>query len=426
MIRADIHGVGGPLRRVPVVLGLGLVLAVTPSATGAAPTTDSAASVDIAAARLPLGSPALAETRAVRRLADGVTLTTIRRGERVGDRNSARSRWVVRVLTIDPHRADGHLGVTYGRSLSKPTRTSELTRQVDALVGVNGSYFSPSATRPGDPLGLTMSGGRVLSEPSGYAAETTLLVDSARNTMRVGKVRWSATVRNSTTNRALSVARVNAPPNVPMGCRTAHSHRLCRKPGQLAIITKEFGARTPSGRGGEVLLNSRGCPVKVIQHRGLKLSKGRSSLQATGASARRLRDLAAEGCLTVRHTLRDWGGRRLPVTASTSAIAGRFRLLQDGRIVVPDRNRPLFRRTARTIAGITSDGKILLVTVDGRTTRSIGATLREAAVIARALGMRDAINLDGGSSSTMAVRGQVINFNRGSERPVSDALVWRR
>jgi exopolysaccharide biosynthesis protein len=42
----------------------------------------------------------------------------------------------------------------------------------------------------------------------------------------------------------------------------------------------------------------------------------------------------------------------------------------------------------------------------------------------RSLGARDAINLDGGGSSTMVVRGEVVNrpSDRVGERPVSNGL----
>ena len=44
--------------------------------------------------------------------------------------------------------------------------------------------------------------------------------------------------------------------------------------------------------------------------------------------------------------------------------------------------------------------------------------------MAEALGMDEALNLDGGGSTTMAVRGKVVNRPVGSERAVADALVW--
>jgi exopolysaccharide biosynthesis protein len=51
-------------------------------------------------------------------------------------------------------------------------------------------------------------------------------------------------------------------------------------------------------------------------------------------------------------------------------------------------------------------------------------TLAEAARVMRSLGARDALDLDGGGSSAMAVRGKVVNRpSDGVERAVSDALV---
>src|SRR5262249_12901259 len=61
------------------------------------------------------------------------------------------------------------------------------------------------------------------------------------------------------------------------------------------------------------------------------------------------------------------------------------------------------RRHPRTAVGVTADGKLLLVTVDGRTAGSRGATLPEMAGIMQRQGAVNAINLDGGGSTTMAV-----------------------
>lgn len=92
-------------------------------------------------------------------------------------------------------------------------------------------------------------------------------------------------------------------------------------------------------------------------------------------------------------------------------------------------------RHPRTIVGVAARGRrLLLITVDGRQEGySAGTTNRESAAIALALGATDAINLDGGGSTTMAVarsRGDSVTFevvNRPSdpvgERPVGNALV---
>ena len=140
-----------------------------------------------------------------------------------------------------------------------------------------------------------------------------------------------------------------------------------------------------------------------------------------------MRRLAAQGCLHIAHTVRDAAGTTVALNRYTAAVSGRYQLLDEGRNVAPKRHEPFFRRHPRTIAGTTWDGKIVLATIDGRSGRSVGATLREAGAVAWALGLCDAINLDGGGSTTMSIRGKLANNVSGRrERPVSDALVWRR
>ena len=82
-------------------------------------------------------------------------------------------------------------------------------------------------------------------------------------------------------------------------------------------------------------------------------------------------------------------------------------------------------RNPRTAVGYTAEGKILFVVVDGRQPISIGASLTELADILISLGAVEAINLDGGGSSTMIANGTLVNRPEGgiSERQVASALV---
>jgi Phosphodiester glycosidase len=82
-------------------------------------------------------------------------------------------------------------------------------------------------------------------------------------------------------------------------------------------------------------------------------------------------------------------------------------------------------RQPRTAIGVTADGKILLVVIDGRQPRwSRGATLGELRTILRDLGAVDALNLDGGGSSEMVVEGQVVNRpSDGRERRITNAVL---
>ena len=74
---------------------------------------------------------------------------------------------------------------------------------------------------------------------------------------------------------------------------------------------------------------------------------------------------------------------------------------------------------------MTAGRKLLLVAVDGRQPGySVGMTLEELAHFFLKLGAVDAMNLDGGGSTTMVIGGEVVNSpSDGRERPVGSALL---
>ena len=79
----------------------------------------------------------------------------------------------------------------------------------------------------------------------------------------------------------------------------------------------------------------------------------------------------------------------------------------------------------RTTAGRTVDGRLIILVVDGRQRDSRGVSLEELAGIMRDLGVVDALNLDGGGSSTLVVGGTLLNrpTGRTTQREVMSALV---
>lgn len=77
----------------------------------------------------------------------------------------------------------------------------------------------------------------------------------------------------------------------------------------------------------------------------------------------------------------------------------------------------------RTAVGVTEDGKIVLFICDGRIDQSKGATLEEVAMIMKSVGCVHAMNLDGGGSTGMWVKGNgMINYKDGSWRTVKSTL----
>lgn len=152
---------------------------------------------------------------------------------------------------------------------------------------------------------------------------------------------------------------------------------------------------------------------KYYQHATLALRDGRPRLAVPDSNRR------WEECLT----------------DSNIMTAGPM-LLRHGALV-PQRDDRTFvtNRHNRTALGLKPDGTTLLVVADGRFKHQAeGLTLPELEMVMRWLGCTDAINLDGGGSSTMYVHGKpyggVVNYpsdNRShdheGQRPVSNAIV---
>jgi Phosphodiester glycosidase len=120
-------------------------------------------------------------------------------------------------------------------------------------------------------------------------------------------------------------------------------------------------------------------------------------------------------------------------------VNGGPRLLRTGRVDIPafaegfhwPENPEFFyrfglRRNPRTLAGVTTDGRLALAAIDGRRPgHSVGASFAESARVMRALGAADAVNLDGGGSTAMTVGNVLVTrpSDATGERPIADALV---
>ncbi len=111
------------------------------------------------------------------------------------------------------------------------------------------------------------------------------------------------------------------------------------------------------------------------------------------------------------------------------AVAAGPSLVRDGtRYVTIDEeiffDSPIPNVHPRTAAGITVDGSLLLVVVDGRQSLSRGVNLSDLAGIMLDLGAVNALNLDGGGSSSFVVNGKLLNRPAGetTEREVVSAI----
>lgn len=121
---------------------------------------------------------------------------------------------------------------------------------------------------------------------------------------------------------------------------------------------------------------------------------------------------------------KDWARAR-------HAVSGAGLLLVNGRLVTDWTDEGLSAgfdttRHPRTLIGLDEDDSIWLVTVDGRQPAlSLGMSFAELQALSRRLGLRSALNLDGGGSTTMVVQGHIVNHPSDDTGPrkVSDAIL---
>lgn len=87
-------------------------------------------------------------------------------------------------------------------------------------------------------------------------------------------------------------------------------------------------------------------------------------------------------------------------------------------------------RHPRSFVCTTLEQKVLFVTVDGRNQRAAGMRIQELQVLAEALGCVDALNLDGGGSTTIWIKGMGVanypsdngTFDHAGERPCANII----
>jgi hypothetical protein len=353
----------------------------------------------------------------------------------VGWTSIVRETGPVRINVLDVDPALVH-GVLSNDRIAGRERVSAMARRLGAVAGVNGGYFTPR----GDPVGVLAIDGALLSEP--VDRRSALVVGAGRAS--VAPLRFSGSVTINGVSRELDgVERTRG--SIPacggrggdVPTTRPNAVLTCTDASELVLLSPRYGARPPRQGGVEAVL--RDGSVATVRPPGTgAVPRDGLLLTGTGDAARFLRDAALPRSRAQVEMTLTTAGRRLDFAAQTLVVGGGPRLLRGGRVAVtaktegfaPPQARAFFgsfvaARQPRTLAGVRADGTLLLVTVDGRRPGwSVGMTLPQAARLMRSLGARDALNLDGGGSSTMTVRGEVVSrpSDRTGERPVSDGV----
>jgi hypothetical protein len=357
--------------------------------------------------------------------------------------------WVVHVLEVDPAALEGRVvPVLASRIVPGRERVAEIAERTGALAAVNGGYFvvGPTDGTPGDFAGVSIIDGRLLSEA--VDGRTALILPAASGEgadVAAVETEQTATAEDGASRE---IDGRNREPGLIRGCggdggdapTEAPKHDFtCTDESELIHFTPAFGQLTVAGEGVEVALDGEGAVAEVRQRRGGEIPRDGAVLSATGEAADWLTEHAAVGATLRIETRVLADGEALPAGETAGIVNGGPQLVEAGEVAIAAaaegfhwEEDPGFyyrfgvRRNPRTMAGVTADGRLLLVTVDGRQPGySVGASFAEGAAIMRALGAAEAVNLDGGGSTAMAVGEELVNrpSDPTGERPDADAIV---
>ncbi|MCX4776431.1 phosphodiester glycosidase family protein [Streptomyces sp. NBC_01264] len=279
-----------------------------------------------------------------------------------------------------------------------------------AVAAVNGDFFDIRGT--GAPLGPGIGAGRLLHAASAGAGQAVGF--GADGPGRVLRLALQGSVA------------------LPGGAvRPLAGFNAARPPAEgFAAYTADWPADGLPATGPAVeLREGRVTAVRAAVRgpaRRERPAPGTTLLVAAGAAAPELAALRPGDAVTVAARPVDAGGGPLPV----SAVGGREALVVAG---VPQNHdgEPNNAAAPRTAVGFSRDGRrARLVTVDGRQRDSGGMTLTALGRLMHRLGAHDALNLDGGGSSTLlaALTGQAAltvenSPSDGRQRPVPNGLV---
>jgi large repetitive protein len=368
----------------------------------------------------PVVLPGAGSAPAAERLAPGVTHRFEHRPE---------GPFAIHVVEIDP-RACVEIRTAKGRDsmIGRETTTAlfarESTPSRPTAVGVNADFFRYEPD--GVPEGPQVAGGEVIAAAGTYGPSVSTRFGIEQPVFGITRSGRAFVGEVRIAGQAWSTGG-----NVPLG-------RLNAVPGpdSLALFNRFAGGPLPGGDTAlavSVRILQAGTAAGDVESAVVTARHGSVGGLVVPADGRILagRGAAAEwiGALAPGDTVR-WHLAFAGAPGGVVELVGGFPLLLlDGESVLHRVPRiwPPFAtgRHPRTAIGVRADGTIVLAVVDGRQEGySVGMTLRETANLMRELGTVDALNLDGGGSTTLVTAAGIVNRpSDADERPVANALV---
>jgi len=301
-------------------------------------------------------------------------------------------------ISVRPELARGELGTL--------EETSNIALNSNAIAAVNGSFF---VTRKGLnlPIGNLMIDKKLVSRS--ILNRTTIGFTEDKKII-FGIPNIKAYVINRRNRKGLEVWGINRP----------------RKLNETVIFTNEFGKTTRTNQWGKEICVDKN--LRVIKKYNLKgdseIPEGGLVVSLHGWSRDFFDDVRIGDRFEIKYRfIKGWQN-------VNHAVTGGPLLIKDGEIVVNESikeekfGKYLLHANSRTAIGVGENGELILAVIDKRNAISKGSTYDELAKILKEFGVKHAMGLDGGGTSTMYIAGRVVNYPLNAyERAVSNAII---
>jgi len=293
---------------------------------------------------------------------------------------------------------------TFGRETVSATAA-----RTGSLIAVNADFFPFT----GDPLGAMVKSGELVSVPEGGRSAFCW----GKGFSQAAYLKFSANFRVEGQTVGIYGINQECGDNMVVLNTPVAGFATSREPATHVVLGFE-GTVSPVG---QWVMTAR---RRIENSTSVQVDPGEVVLTFRGSPAEKLDFFSAGDEIELRVTCTGADWNRV-----TDVIGGGPFLVKDGKAFTPfeaEGFTPGFanNRHPRTAIGRTALGEIWIVALDGRQAMSAGATIAEMAAVMVRLGCVDAINLDGGGSTTLTISGLTVNRpSGGTERAVANTLL---
>lgn len=314
-------------------------------------------------------------------LAEGVKYENIKRFTKTG-------WWNINLVRIDISNKDNEIkGLISDKGISNRETVTTLTNQNNALAGINGDFFEYSPI-PHSTGGLIQDGEVITSPVEKAYAWPSFLINNKGDAevLLLERAMSTKSLRSGEGARLQMINKAKSVSNMPNASVMYNKHWGYSTPGNK--LTKDVI---------EIVVDNN-IVTEIRDNQGpVKLENDRYVIHLRGSFKNDVKNFQV--------------GDEIKLTFYSEPNLGSIQFMISGGSQILKNGTPMETHLVlkgnqpRTAIGVNKDNtEIVLATIDGRHSTFSGVSQKTFGTILKDLGMYNAVNLDGGGSTTMSVK----------------------